>query len=147
MTSGTIPSIVTQSADYARLFMSARPFMVFCVGILIFGTGFCVGIYNRDDGVTFPVFNTETFIRVVRTLGCNFSVEELGFDPTDRVLTGLETQRLMSGNVTSFIFAHPGDISPEQAVSIMHMYCLTEHLKSRSKQQCKTSQFLFFPHL
>jgi hypothetical protein len=97
-TSGSIPPIVTQSADYARLFMSARPFMLFCVGILIFGTGFCVGIYDRD-GITFsPIFDmfedTETLIRVVRTLGCNLSVEELGFDPTVRVLTDLETQRL-----------------------------------------------------
>jgi hypothetical protein len=78
--------------------MSARPFMLFCVGILIFGTGFCVGIYDRD-GITFsPIFDmfedTETLIRVVRTLGCNLSVEELGFDPTVRVLTDLETQRL-----------------------------------------------------
>ena len=96
--SGTIPPIVTQSADYARLFMSARPFMLFCVGILIFGTGFCVGIYDRD-GITFsPLFDmfedTATLIRVVRTLGCNLSVEELGLDPTVRVLTDRETQRL-----------------------------------------------------
>jgi hypothetical protein len=48
---GTIPAIVTQSADYARLFMSARPFMLFCVGILIFGTEFCIGIFDRD-GIT-----------------------------------------------------------------------------------------------
>ena len=81
--------------------MSARPFMLFCVGILIFETGFCVGIYDRD-GITFsPIFDmfedTATLIRVVRALGCNLSVEELGFDPTVRVLTDLETQRL-TGN-------------------------------------------------
>jgi hypothetical protein len=95
---GTIPAIVTQSADYARLFMSARPFMLFCVGILIFGTEFCVGIFDRD-GVTFsPAYDmfqdTETFIRVVRSLACNLSIEELGFDPTARVLTDLEMQKL-----------------------------------------------------
>jgi hypothetical protein len=76
---------VTQSADYARLFMSARPLMLFCVGILIFGTEFCVGIFDRD-GVTFsPAYDmfqdTETFIRVVRSLACNLSIQELGFDP------------------------------------------------------------------
>ena len=38
--------------------------------------------------------DTETLIRVVRTLGCRLSVEELGFDPTVRILTDLETQRL-----------------------------------------------------
>ena len=83
---GTIPSIVVQCADYARLFMSARPFMLFCVGILIFGTEFCVGIFDCD-GITFsPVYDmfqdTEAFIRVVRSLTCNLSIEELGSDPT-----------------------------------------------------------------
>ena len=100
-TPGAIPPIVTQSADYVRLFMSARPFMLFCVGILIFGTEFCVGIYDRD-GVTFPPVSdmfedTDTLIRVVRTLGCHLSVEELGFDPTVRLLSDLETQKL-TGN-------------------------------------------------
>jgi hypothetical protein len=49
---GTIPAIVIQSADYARLFMSARPYMLFCVGVLVFRTEFCVGIFDRD-GITF----------------------------------------------------------------------------------------------
>ena len=89
---GTIPPIVTQSTDYARLFMSARPLMLFCVGILIFGTEFCVGIFDR--GVTFsPAYNmfqdtAETFIRVVRRLACNLYIHELGFNPT--VLTDME---------------------------------------------------------
>lgn len=41
--------------------------------------------------------DTETFIQVVRTMGCNLSVEKFGFDPTVRVSTDLETQRL-TGN-------------------------------------------------
>jgi Fungal protein kinase len=98
---GTIPSIVTQSADYARLFMSARPFMLFCVGILVFGTEFCVGIFDRG-GVTFsPAHDmfqdTETFIRVVRSLACDLSIQELGFDPTVRVLADFEVHKL-TGN-------------------------------------------------
>jgi hypothetical protein len=96
---------VTQSADYARLFMSARPLMLFCVGILIFGTEFCVGIFDRD-GVTFsPAYNmfqdTETFIRVVRSLACNLSIQEFGFDPTVRVLTDMEAQKL-TGNTGGY---------------------------------------------
>ena len=95
---GTIPSIVVQCADYARLFMSARPFMLFCVGILIFGTESCVGIFDRD-GITFsPAYDmfqdSEIFIRVVRSLACNLSIEDLGSDPTVRVLTDAETQKL-----------------------------------------------------
>jgi hypothetical protein len=97
------PSNKPHYADYARLFMSA---WLHCVEILIFETGFCVGIYNRD-GVTFSsIFDmfedTETLIRVVRSVGCSFSAEELGFDPTVHVLflSDLETQKL-AGNITS----------------------------------------------
>lgn len=93
-----IPSIVTQSADYARLFMSSRPFMLFCVGILIFGTNFCVGIFDRDSIVFSPIHDmfedTETFIRVVRTMACNLTIEELGSDPTVHVLSDTETKNL-----------------------------------------------------
>ncbi|GLB41537.1 hypothetical protein LshimejAT787_1001370 [Lyophyllum shimeji] len=97
-TAGTIPDIVTQSADYARLFMSSRPFMLFCVGILIFGTEFSVGIFDRD-GITFsPAYDmfkdTEMFIRVVRSMACNLSIQELGSDPTVTVLDDDETRRL-----------------------------------------------------
>jgi hypothetical protein len=95
---GTIPPIVTQCADYARLFMSARPFMLFCVGILIFGTEFCVGIFDRD-GVTFsPIYdmfkNTDMLVRVVRSLACTMSIRDLGLDPTVQVLNDEETKKL-----------------------------------------------------
>ncbi|GLB41613.1 hypothetical protein LshimejAT787_1002130 [Lyophyllum shimeji] len=97
-TAGTIPDIVIQSANYARLFMSCRPFMLFCVGILIFGTEFSVGIFDRD-GITFsPAYDmfkdTEMFIRVVRSMACNLSIQELGSDPTVTVLDDDETRRL-----------------------------------------------------
>jgi len=97
-TAGTIPPIVTQCSEYARLLMSARPFMLFCVGILIFGTEFCVGIFDRD-GVTFsPIYDMfesiDIFVRVARSLACELSIWDLGFDPTVRVLTDEETKRL-----------------------------------------------------
>ncbi|KIM76113.1 hypothetical protein PILCRDRAFT_13018 [Piloderma croceum F 1598] len=95
---GTIPAIVTQSADYVRLFMSTQPFMLFCVGILIFGTEFCVGIFDRDRITFSPAYDmfqdTDTFIRVVRSLACNLLIKEMGSDPTIRVLTDAETQKL-----------------------------------------------------
>ncbi|KAF8072224.1 hypothetical protein FPV67DRAFT_1623110 [Lyophyllum atratum] len=98
-TEGEIPSIVAQSAEYARLFMSSKPFMLFCVGILIFGTEFSVGIFDRD-GITFsPAYDlfedTEVFIRVVRSMACNLSIQELGSDPTVTVLDDDETRRLI----------------------------------------------------
>jgi len=98
---GTIVQVVAQSADYARLFMSARPFMLFCVGILVFGTEFCVGIFDRD-GITFsPIYdmfkNTPYFIRLVRSVSHHLTITELGSDPTVLVLDDLETQRLTGG--------------------------------------------------
>lgn len=102
-TGGTILPIVTQCADYARLFMSARPFMLFCVGILIFGTEFCVGIFDRD-GITFsPNYDmfedTETLVRVVRSLACELTINEIGLDPTVKLLTDEETKSLTGQNV------------------------------------------------
>jgi hypothetical protein len=77
--------------------------MLFCVGILIFGTEFCVGIFDRD-GVTFsPIYDmfkdTEILVRVVRSLACELSIEELGLDPTVKVLTDEETKELTGQSV------------------------------------------------
>ncbi|KAF9457835.1 hypothetical protein BDZ94DRAFT_1202158 [Collybia nuda] len=88
--SGTVLSIVAQSADYARLHMSARPFQLFTVGVLIFGEEFCVGIFDRG-GITFsPIHNMwkdlEIFIQVVRRISCDLSPYELGQDPTVEML-------------------------------------------------------------
>lgn len=49
---GTIPAIMTQSADYTCLFMSAQPFMLFCIGFLVFGAEFCIRIFDHD-GIMF----------------------------------------------------------------------------------------------
>jgi len=91
---GTIKDIVTQAADYARLHMSARPFQLFSVGLLIFGSKFCVAIFDRD-GIQFsPVKDiwddVRTFIRVIRRLACDMSPVQLGQDPTIRILTDRE---------------------------------------------------------
>ncbi|KAL6298072.1 hypothetical protein BKA93DRAFT_744886 [Sparassis latifolia] len=83
-------SLVTQCADYARLHLSAKPFQLFSVGLLIFGTRFCVGIFDRD-GVTFsPIHDmwqeTEEFVRIVRRMACDMSPTDLGQDPTATML-------------------------------------------------------------
>ncbi|PPQ92803.1 hypothetical protein CVT25_004061 [Psilocybe cyanescens] len=90
-----ILEIVAQRADYARLFLAGRPFMLFCVGILIFGTEFCVGMFDRD-GVTFsPVHDMfkapEAFVRVVHSITHNLSIQALGLDPTVEICTRDQT--------------------------------------------------------
>lgn len=90
----SVKPIVTQAADYARLHISARPFQLFSVALLIFGSQFCVAIFDRD-GVQFsPVYDMwadlPTFIRVVRRLACDMSPVELGQDPTVHMLSDIE---------------------------------------------------------
>ncbi|THH18784.1 hypothetical protein EW146_g2276 [Bondarzewia mesenterica] len=93
-----VHEIVAQAADYARLHVSARPFVLFSVGLLIYGSGFCVGIFDRA-GVTFSPQkdmwdDTEDFIRVVRSLACELTAVELGQDPSVRELDRPTTERL-----------------------------------------------------
>jgi hypothetical protein len=97
-TLGAIPSIVTQLANYTRLFLSARPFVRFCVGILIFGTEFRVGIFDRDRIAFSPIYDmfhdTAMFVRVVSCLACDLLIEDLGCDSTICSLCGKETRQL-----------------------------------------------------
>ncbi|ETW80102.1 hypothetical protein HETIRDRAFT_321835 [Heterobasidion irregulare TC 32-1] len=82
----TVQMITAQAADYARIFMSARPFMLFSVALLICGSEFCVGVVDRDGVTLSPVLNiwtkTRTFIQLILSLSCYLTEEELGFDPT-----------------------------------------------------------------
>lgn len=94
----TIPLIVTQAADYARLFLSARPFMLYCVGIMIFGIDCSIGIFDRA-GITFsPKFNIfddlETFVEVVYGLLRKSSIYTLGLDPSAIPINDSETRQL-----------------------------------------------------
>ena len=81
---GTIPPIASQSAKYARLFMSAQPFIPF-------------EMLSHFPPIFDMFESTETLISVVRTMECCLLVDSLGFHPTVHVLTDLETQKL-TGN-------------------------------------------------
>ncbi|KAJ7584856.1 hypothetical protein C8J56DRAFT_949223 [Mycena floridula] len=80
--------ILVQSAEYARLMLSACPFQLFTVGLLIFGRRFCVGFYDRGGIIFSPEYDLwtvdgmKTFIRIIRCLTCDLSSIELGMDPT-----------------------------------------------------------------
>ena len=81
-----VKPVVCQAADYARLHLSARPFQLFSIGLLIFGSEFCVAIFDRAGVLFSPIHDmwkdTEIFIRVIRSLTCHLSSVELGQDPT-----------------------------------------------------------------
>ncbi|KAI0058535.1 hypothetical protein BV25DRAFT_1829977 [Artomyces pyxidatus] len=91
--SDTVKDLCVEAAEYARLHMSSRPFQLFSIGLLICGSDFYVGIFDRA-GVTYsPCYNMwdaenkgmETFIRVVLSMSRLLSAYDLGMDPTVRL--------------------------------------------------------------
>ncbi|KAF8584263.1 hypothetical protein K439DRAFT_1616870 [Ramaria rubella] len=84
--------IVSRAADYARLHISARPFQLFSIGLLIFGDKFCVAIFDREGAQLSPICDIwedlSTLIRVVRRLTCEMTLPELGQDPSVQIISG-----------------------------------------------------------
>lgn len=91
----TMPEILYQSADYARLHLAARPFNLFSVGLMIAGSTFSAGIFDRDGVAYSPVTHLwswqdgqldeagiRLFIRLIRSLTCLLSDQDIGQDPT-----------------------------------------------------------------
>ena len=75
--------------------------MLICVGILIFGTEFCVGIFDRDGVTFFPIYDmfeaTDVFVCLARSLACELSIiKDLVFDPTFHVLAEEEPRSLLA---------------------------------------------------
>jgi len=72
--------------------------MLFCIGILIFGTEFYVGIFDRDGVLFSPIHDmfeaTNVFVRGARSLACELSLCDPDFHTTVRVLTDEETKDL-----------------------------------------------------
>ncbi|TDL13723.1 hypothetical protein BD410DRAFT_871902 [Rickenella mellea] len=84
----TVKELTAQAADYGSLILSSRPFHVFAIGMLIFGTKFSVGVFDHA-GILFSneydINNTDglnIFVRAVRRLACCMSLDDLGHDPT-----------------------------------------------------------------
>ncbi|KAF7986652.1 hypothetical protein HWV62_26484 [Athelia sp. TMB] len=104
--SPTPRSIVVQAADYARLHLSGRPFQLFSVVLLIFGSHFCVAIFDRQAVTFSPSYDIwdspDVFVRVVRGLAQNASLVQLGQDPTARVLDDHEVQEVLKKYPDSF---------------------------------------------
>lgn len=85
----TFKDLVAQAGNHARRHMASRPFQIFSVGLLVFGSKFCVAIYDRD-GVSLSsihsIFGSKgNFFRVVRRL-VEMSVVDLGQDPSVMLL-------------------------------------------------------------
>lgn len=88
---GNATAVLVQAADYARLHMSASPFQLFSICLLIYGDKFAVAQFDRRGAQVSPEFdmweNLQKFLRVVRCITCHMSAVELGQDPTVSVVT------------------------------------------------------------
>lgn len=89
---GNATAVLVQAADYARLHMSASPFQLFSIGLLIFGDKFAVAYFDRGRAQVSPEFDMweelPRFIRVVRCMTWHMSAIELGQDPTVSLVPG-----------------------------------------------------------
>ncbi|KAH9854539.1 hypothetical protein C2E23DRAFT_53974 [Lenzites betulinus] len=78
--------LLTQVANYARVHLSAPPFTVFSVGIVIHGDKFCVGMFDRLGAQFSSQYNMwadlDIFIRIVYSMTHLLTEEQLGHDPS-----------------------------------------------------------------
>ncbi|KAH8094564.1 hypothetical protein BXZ70DRAFT_975915 [Cristinia sonorae] len=85
---------LAQTADYARLHMSSRPFQLFTVALVICGSKFVVAIFDRDDVTVSTDYDmwedTAMFVRVVLQITSRLSPVQLG---ADHSVQGLEATR------------------------------------------------------
>ncbi|KAI0653487.1 hypothetical protein C8Q70DRAFT_1035750 [Cubamyces menziesii] len=83
---GPASRLLTQAANYARLHLSARPFSVFSISLLVFGCDFCVCIFDRHGVTVSPRYHMwddlDILIRVVRSLTRVLDEHEVGLDPS-----------------------------------------------------------------
>ncbi|KAI0641626.1 hypothetical protein C8Q79DRAFT_282508 [Trametes meyenii] len=83
---GLARPILTHAANCARIHLSARPFLLFSVCLLVFGGDFCVCVFDRAGARVSPKLNMwrdfETFIRVVRSMTRHLSDIDMGHDPS-----------------------------------------------------------------
>lgn len=103
-------NVLVQAAHYARLHMSASPFQLFSVGLLIYGDRFSVAFFDRGGVQVSPESNIwddlTAFIRVVRSLTFHMSAIELGQDPTVTMLSP-EEQTLVRKGILNDVLVDP----------------------------------------
>ncbi|KAI0631835.1 hypothetical protein C8Q77DRAFT_1159570 [Trametes polyzona] len=106
--------LLIEVANYARVHLSARPFSVFSVNLMIFGDKFCLCIFDRLGGLVSPVFdmwrNLDMFVRVVWNMTCVLTDEELGCDPS----VSLHSNPGLSSANEAIYRIHSGDESGYQ---------------------------------
>ncbi|THH18169.1 hypothetical protein EW146_g2771 [Bondarzewia mesenterica] len=82
----SVRPIVLQTARHARVQTTMQRFSLISVSLLIFGSNFCVCIFDRVGATFSPVCNmwdnAETFIRIIRSITCLLRPVDLGVDPS-----------------------------------------------------------------
>lgn len=134
-------SLIVQATDYACLHMSARPFFLFSVCVMLAGSQFCVGIFDRDgvcispvialwepDSDTVDMDGIKSFIRLIRSLTCICSLTDVGHDPTVVELEDMATRQQIRDTIIQTRRARVDACQADVAT-------LTEQMKSGPSNQ------------
>lgn len=80
--------LIIKATHYARMFTAARPFRLFSVGLMVFGTLAYVAMFDHAGVVVSPYMDLQTdvglakFIKVTRSITHCLDDNELGLDPS-----------------------------------------------------------------
>lgn len=87
-------AVLCQTADYARIVLSARPFQLYVYGILLCGDQFALALFDRRGIVVSPGYSItkkdgfSLFTRIILCLTWDATPVDLGEDPTVSLLPG-----------------------------------------------------------
>ncbi len=90
----TVKDIMAQAAYYARIHLSLRPFQMFSYILLIHGLNYSVTYFDRTGAVVSKAYSLQEktqltkFAALIRRLGTELSLYDLGMDPTVKLSNG-----------------------------------------------------------
>jgi hypothetical protein len=84
MQNDVVKPLTAQAADYAGLILMSRPFHLFAIGMVIFGSKFSVGYFDHAGilfSLEYDIFkDLDVLVRVIRRITCDMSLVDLGHD-------------------------------------------------------------------
>ncbi|KZT22941.1 hypothetical protein NEOLEDRAFT_1216034 [Neolentinus lepideus HHB14362 ss-1] len=120
----SVKMLIRQGAHYVQLHMSGQPFLLFSVSLLIYGTCFCIAVFDCDSVLISPISNIvkesglKTLIKIIRKLTHVLMDVELGQDPTVTHLSMDATKELLGQAISC-----PSHIVPSFSPSDSHQWC------------------------
>ena len=109
--STTIRTIVAETADFIRLHLAVRPFQIFSYALMLYGTKYCITLWDHGGLLISSEFDLETtsgletFIRIIVRVSRFMTYVEMGQDPT---VTPVDTKYPFTEEYPEFTVSVPG---------------------------------------